>query len=43
MEEEVKTVEINVQVKTIELEVDIEPLVVIQVETMKTVVEEIDV
>jgi len=36
-------VEINVQVKTIELEVDIEPLVVIQVETMKTVVEEIDV
>jgi len=43
MEEEVKTVEINVQVKTIELEVDIEPLVVIQVETMKNVVEEIDV
>ncbi len=43
VEEEVKTVEPNVQVKTVELEVGIEPLVAIQVETTKIIVEEIDV
>jgi hypothetical protein len=41
--EEVRIVEINVHVKIAEPKVGIEPLVAIQVETIKTVVEEIDV
>ncbi len=43
MEEEVRIVETNIQVKTTELEVGIESLVVAQVEATKIVVEKIDV
>ncbi len=43
MEEEVRIVEKNIQVKTIEPEVGIEPLIAIQVENTETVVEKIDV
>jgi len=43
VEEEVRIVETNIQVKTIEPEVGIEPLIAIQVENTETVVEKIDV
>jgi hypothetical protein len=43
VEEEIKTIEIEIHVRTIELEVGIEPLVVVQVETTEIIIEEIDV
>jgi hypothetical protein len=43
VEEEVKTTKTKVQVKTTKPKVGIEPLVVVQVETTKTLVEEANV
>jgi hypothetical protein len=43
VDEEIKTIEIEIQVRTTELKVGIEPLVVVHVETTKIVIEEIDV
>jgi hypothetical protein len=43
VDEEVKTIEIEMQVRTIEPEVGIEPLVVVQVEIIEIIVKEIDV
>ncbi len=43
MEEEVKTIEIEVQLKIANPKVGIEPLVVVQVETIETIVEETNV
>jgi hypothetical protein len=43
MEEEVKATEIEVQIKTVELEVGTKPLVVVQVETTDTVVKKTNV
>ncbi len=40
MQEEVKTIETKVQVRIAEPKVDIEPLVVVQVKTIETVVKE---
>jgi hypothetical protein len=43
VEEEVKTVEMEIQVRTIEPEVGIEPLVVVQIEITKIIIEETNV
>jgi hypothetical protein len=43
MEDEVKTIETKIHVRIAKLEVGTEPLVVIHVETKKTIIEEIDV
>jgi hypothetical protein len=43
VEEEVKTIEIEVHVKTANPKVGTKPLVVVQVETTKTIVEETNV
>jgi len=40
MEEEVRTAEMEIQVKIAELEVGIEPLVIVHVEIIKIIVEE---
>jgi hypothetical protein len=42
-EEEVIIIEMEIQIKTIELEVGIESLVVVHVEITQTIVEELDV
>ncbi len=42
MEEEVRTVKTKIQIRTAEPEVGLEPLVDVQVEITKTIVEEID-
>ncbi len=43
MEEDVKTVEMEIQVKTLEPKVGIEPQVVVQVEIIEIIIGEIDV
>jgi hypothetical protein len=43
VEEEVKTTKMEIQVRTIELEMGTKPLIVVHVEITKTIVDKIDV